>query len=499
MPPSAKVRLATKTRFVLPLFLLGVAAHGAMARAQSAGSFTATGSMITPRFRHTATLLPGGKVLIAGGVTFCSLGDPPCISAGNAELYDPVTGTFAAIGNMTIAYPTGGVLLPDGRVLFAGDDVTHTQAIVELYDPSTGRFNVAGKPATLTGVYSVTRLNDGRVLLHGRVRISPPLAFGAEVYDPATGSFSPVANWPAEIGYAYGPAVAADGRVLFENGLYDPATGTFRLTNLFPYMNSSAPATLLLNGKILVAGGNTDGGNLSFAQLYDSTTATIASTGSMSSVRNGHTADLLPDGTVLAAGGLTAYNFATQSISATASAELYDPATGGFSLAGSMTTPRSSHAAVVLTNGQLLITGGELSIPSYGPFRSFSGISSAELYTPAVLTSAPVLFSLSEDGQGQGAIWHATTGQIASPGNAVSEGEILSLYTTNLASGGVIRPEVAIGGRLAEILYFGDAPGFPGYYQVNFRMPPGVAPGPAVSVRLTYLGRPSNEVTMGAR
>ena len=70
------------------------------------------------------------------------------------------------------------------------------------------------------------------------------------------------------------------------------------------------------------------------------------------------------------------------------------------------------------------------------------------------------------------------------------------MYTKALGHGSVIPPQVAVGGRLSEILYLGDAPGYPGYSQVNFRVPDDITPGSAVRVRLIYLGRSSNEVTI---
>jgi hypothetical protein len=199
--------------------------------AQSAGTFTATGVMSTPRVGHTATLLPNGKVLIAGGVIAC-FAPSSCVAADSAELYDPGTGAFAATSSMNTVHATGGVLLPDGRVLFAGSDVSGALFSIELYDPSTGLFNVVGRPATLSSFAPATLLNDGRVLLIGRVGISVPAVYGAELYDPAAGTFSPVANWPAQLGSFV--TVLADGRVLFESDdtgpeLYDPVTSTFSL------------------------------------------------------------------------------------------------------------------------------------------------------------------------------------------------------------------------------------------------------------------------------
>ena len=161
-----------------------------------------------------------------------------------------------------------------------------------------------------------------------------------------------------------------------------------------------------------------------------------------------------------------------------------------------MQSGRFSHRATLLADGRVLITGGSF---SNGYSSGTYPLASAEICTPAVLVPAPMLFSLSGDGRGQGAIWHAATGQVVSPGNPAVAGEYLSMYTTSLGSGSVIPPQVAVGGRFAEILYFGGAPGYPGYSQVNFRMPSGGVPGPAVPIRLTYFGRSSNQVSIGVQ
>jgi uncharacterized protein (TIGR03437 family) len=275
----------------------------------------------------------------------------------------------------------------------------------------------------------------------------------------------------------------------FEPGpteIYDPGTGTFSLSIDSVGTLDWYTATLLTNGEVLIAGGEDCSAPFASAGLYDPSNQKATGTGNMTTGRELHTATLLPDLTVLISGSQLAGG------DSLATAELYDPATGTFSATGKMTTPRFGHTATLLPDGTVLTAGG-----ASPTFRSAA--SSAELYHPAVLVSAPVLFSLSGDGRGQGAILHSGTHQVVSASDPAISGEALEIYGTGLINRSVIPPQVAIGGRVAEVLFFGNAPGYPSLDQVNIRVPSGVAPGPAVPVRLTYLGRPSNAVTIGAR
>ena len=488
-----------KCGFVLTL-LLGVAGLSQIAMAQGPGTFTATGSMTTDRFGHSATELVDGRVLIAGGNGFTT------IVTNSAELYDPSSGTFTATGSMTV--PRSGhsaTLLPDGRVLIAGGNTGSSSA--ELYDPSSGTFSATGNMAAAHSL--VILLNSGKVLMTGGFTRAPPwTAPNAEIYDPATGTFT------AADAYAGGSPAwllmatqLTDGRVLItgcttdDSGycaygvdvaqIFDPATGTFSLTGACCYLDSTA--TLLPNGKVLFAGGEIDVSWYSVAVLYDPSTLRVTRTGDMTRARVAHTATLLPDGRVLVAGG----GFETEPPYGTnQTAESYDPSTGAFTSIGNMNARRSYHAAALLKDGRVLIAGG---VYQNGTLDGGGTLSSAELYRPPVLVPAPVLLSLSGDGRGQGAIWHAETGQIASSQNPAVAGEVLSMYTTGLGDGNMIPPQVVIGSRLAEILFFGNAPGYPGFNQVNVRVPSSVAPGSAVPLRVSYLGRSSNEVTIGVQ
>jgi hypothetical protein len=495
-----------KANFVLAAGLLA-ACRASIVLAQSPGTFTTTGRMTTSRAGHTATLLPSGKVLVAGGVQEIAFGGLSLILA-TGELYDPSTGAFTAAGKMiTPRASHSATLLPDGRVLIAGGNISSEGVTpsngAEIYDPSTGTFVATGSMVGKHACHQATLLGTGKVLITGGT------APAAELYDPATGTFSTTgkySSWPGDFNtcQAAVSTLRPDGKVLIvweepapgapaRGGtaaeIYDPDSGTFTATGTTIALshNDGLPtATLLMNGKVLVAGGATDGDlSRTAAELYDSATGTFSGTGNMITGHVSGTATLLPDGTVLLAGSWLWPG-------SLANAELYDPVKGGFTATGNMITPRGSgQTATLLNSGEVLVTGG-----SDLPARITPN---AEIYHPVVLAPAPELFSLSGDGQKQGAILHAGTSRVVTATDPGVPGEVLEIYGTGLKDGSVIPPQVAIGGRLAEILYFGNAPGFTALSQVNVRVPSGVSPGHAVPVRLTYLGRSTNAVTIGVQ
>jgi hypothetical protein len=478
--------------------------------------------MTTPRGEHTATLLADGTVLIAGGFAL-PWGESPLVWS-SAELYDSRTGTFRPTGNMTT--PRSGhtaTLLPDGRVLIAGGSDPASAQVgktsAELYDPATRTFTATGAMTMGRSGHTATLLNSGRVLIVGGSAESKDSALtSAELYDPSTETFSPTGNLlePAE---SLRATSLANGKVLISGWLYDdnvwpiheiydPSAGTFSLTgNQSGYWESAA--TLLMNGNVLVtyrygsivAVDGVVRRVIGTADLYDPASETFTATENVTTdYRIGHTATLLSDGKVLLAGGCGCETGANLF---SADAYIYDPARGSFGNTGSMHANRWGHTATLLNDGRVLIAGGSTFLGTITPDGAAAGltdtVSRAEVYTPEVLASPPALLSLSGDGKGQGAILHAGTRQVASSDNPASLGEPLEIYLTGLTDGGVIPPQVAIGGRMAELLYFGKVPGFDRLNQVNVRVPSGVAPGPNVSVRLTYLSRSSNEVTIAVQ
>ena len=242
--------------------------------------------MTVARTGHTATLLENETVLVAGGYDGSK-------QIASAELYDPAAGTFIATGSMTLARQGHAAMrLASGIVFIAGGSVTTTGlsaaglASAELYDPAAGAFAATGKMLVTVGRSSptATLLHNGTVLVAGG-------QYGFE-------------GWVAS------------------NSLerYDPSAGTFAATGNMTEARACNTATSLPSGLVLIAGGYRGGGSygyaLASAELYDPASGTCTATGIMAAKREFHTATLLLNGTVLVAGG-------DGLGSALASAELY--------------------------------------------------------------------------------------------------------------------------------------------------------------------------------
>jgi Kelch motif protein/galactose oxidase-like protein len=363
-----------------------------VAAGATGGTWTSAGSMAGPRFAHTATLLPSGEVLVAGG-SDQSQGVPPTVkSDATAELYDPSTGRWRSTGSMSVprTYFTA-TLLRNGKVLVTGGEsasggsLPGATATAELYDPSTGSWSITGSMAFPRSFHTATLLPNGKVLVAGGATPGP--AFGgvvqgeatatAELYDPATGSWSSTGSM-ATARFDQDATLLPSGKVLVVGGqtgsgttgsaeLYDPATGRWRSAHSMATPRGTFTATLLPNGEVLVAGGSTGSGYTGSAELYDPAADSWSFTGSLATSRENLTATLLLGGKVLVAGG-----DAGSGGGYTGTAELYDPSTGSWSSTASMAMPRDWATATLLRSGKVLVAGG----------GTVSGsTASAELYT----------------------------------------------------------------------------------------------------------------------
>jgi Galactose oxidase, central domain len=357
-----------------------------------AQSFVRTGNMMMPRLGHSATLLQDGRVLVAGGYNpIDGFERPPLNRAPHAtsaaEIYNPATGTFSETGAMTAERARHvAVLLQDGRVLLVGGDFWQCGFCIptaDFYDPVTGAFTSTGHMSVAQWVDSAILLKNGKVLVSGTST--------TEVFDPATGAFTPV-NAPLN-SYDYGVTMSllSDGEVLMVSrsglSLYDPGSDGFRQLPIGWHIEGTT-ATPLLDGSVVLAGGYTDDYGFDASPhtyVYDPATQTLKSTADMSLPRDSHTATLLRDGRVLIAGG---YNSPNGPIGPDtpdgifSTAELYDPATGKLVRAGDMVWGRDGHAATLLRDGRVLITGGRATAPGNTFNFANPDDSTAELYIP---------------------------------------------------------------------------------------------------------------------
>jgi len=281
------------------------------------GQFTATSPMAYARLGHSSTVLNNGTVLIAGGRNAWSARPGP-----SAELYDIRSGTFSFTGSMNSPRLSHiAMLLKGGKVLVAGGENLDFAAIdlAEIYDPGSGLFTPTASMLRPRIGPAAAMLKDGTVLIAGGADDNGLLA-SAELFDPA--------------------------------GAGSVAVGSMNV------VRQGATATLLPNGAVLVAGGASQTPGCircatATAEIFNPLTRSFALTGRMHAARRGHTATLLLNGTVLITGGQDDAQGTVWS-----STEIYDPANGIFSEGANMNFPRAEHAAALLASGKVLVAGG---------------------------------------------------------------------------------------------------------------------------------------------
>ncbi len=309
----------------------------------------------TARSEYTLSLLPNGKLLAVGGLP----------NLDSAELYDPASGGWSATGRLTAGrYRHTATLLTTGKLLVAGGQRgTALLNSVELYDPTSGAWSAAGALHTSRRSHTATLLPNGFVLVVGGCD-GPATGAGlgsVEWYIPETGT------WEARASLNRGrcghtATLLADGRVLVAGGvdngaylntseIYDPSANSWTsLADTLASPHAYHSATRLYNGKVLLAGGYSGSGYPTVTELFDPATNLWDGSGVLTTGRAYHGVTLLPNGYVLAAGGNNGVAVAT--------AEMYVPDMGIWTTAGSLGLARYHLALAGLPNGKVLAVGG---------------------------------------------------------------------------------------------------------------------------------------------
>jgi hypothetical protein len=373
--PAFAVLAAGAAVIVLAVALRGMIPNPSPSGSPVAGSSATPTATATPTASLQPTIVPSsGCSIVPSAAQGC--GAVPTASYTSAQTNEPSptarpVGSLQDTGamNPALSQPVA-VRLADGRVLITGGREKRSNGItvlrsqaVEIYEAAPGKFTPTGSMADARAGHTATLLNDGRVLVVGGI--------------DASDGFDNLAT--AEI--------------------YDPDTGKFTRTGSLAQGRAHHTATLLKDGRVLIAGGY-GGGTLSLksAEIYDPATGRFTATGSMTVARRDATATLLTSGLVLVAGGLDQY-----ATSALASAELYDPATGKFTATGSMAAARSSFASMGLEDGRILVGGGkntassalksvEAYDPGTGKFSPAGSMTAAGAFTAVWLKDTRVLF-----------------------------------------------------------------------------------------------------------
>lgn len=373
-------------------------------------AFFVTGVMPVTAAAQGATAIastPGAKIVAFGGISGMAHASINLLSftgtvMASAETYDPSTGKWAAGLNLMSSPRTGATatLLPSGKILIAGGFDSSKVALntAEIYDPANGTFVATGNNMTdARAFHTATLLLNGKVLLDsGLIDNTGNLSSTADIFDPTAGPHGTFTVSTSTAGSRAGaaavlfPSGPMAGKVLITGGdvctgtsevcsgmtidVYDPVKDMFTFPTVMHEFRINHTATLLKDGTVLVAGGINvtaslgtgtvlgNGALTTFsrsAEIFDPATVTFTCVGgpgvsggckpTMTHTRAGHSATLLADGTVLIAGGFVSYGPAPfQMGAATTAAETFDPVTKTFKKTMPMHTARGGHTATLL-------------------------------------------------------------------------------------------------------------------------------------------------------
>jgi len=378
------------------------------------------------RYDYPLTTLADGTVLAAGGTGFSRSSGVQRDPLASAERFNPAAAapqttrvtissnaaeaSFTASGTncnagtyatpVTLTWTVGSICtltipVPGGYVFSGWSDGSQAnpRSVTAPAAATTYSFVLTSTSWTAAGTMSdirarptATLLGDGTVLVAAGYGIWNVPQGSAEIYDP-------VSNGWTTAGGMYGGRVThtatrlLDGRVLVAGGytsgphywpvaeIYDPSTRQWTASGTLNFPRAAHTASLLPNGMVLLAGGccEADGQTaLTSSELWDPATGQWTITGNLGTPRASHTATTLSDGTVLVAGG------GPKGTAVTAAAELYDPNTGSWTAVGNLVTARKAHTASLLNGDRVLLTGGN--------DASGAQLAAAELYDPASRT-----------------------------------------------------------------------------------------------------------------
>ena len=357
------------------------------------GDHPDAGPMKGARAFHGAALLPDGRASVGGGTTNATSPAAAMLSSvATTEIFDPVTGSFSDGPFLGVSrFGPTATALPDGRVLFAGGDIGGTAAI---FDPATGTMERTDLPLASGSrlLHTATLLPDGRVLLAGGYRIVPGFPPSeqalatSEIFDPKTGAFSEGPELRA-VRVSHAAGLLHDGRIILTGGVARSDSEVLDLTAAEPASTAGPALTanrddhtlvVLADGRVLLAGGQSSGSrSVDTLEILDDPAAAASSTfrrldALLSQKRSDHTAHLLRNGHVLLLGGeLDPGNGQDEILT---SVDDFDPTEETVTARPDMIVGRDDHRSLLLPDGRVLVTGGE--------DASSMGIEVAEIYAP---------------------------------------------------------------------------------------------------------------------